>query len=107
MLLAMAEPAAAHGEEAFFAPVGQVLALTLTLVIVLALRAKVRWALRASAIVLAVAACLPPYFVTNAYVPYWVAFSGVAWFVVGFVPPLLLSGLLLFWATRGTRRTTP
>lgn len=83
-------------------PAGNLVALVV--VFVVALRVKVRWAWRALAVILAVLVGLPPYFATNEYVPYWVAFSGVAWFVVGLVPPLALSGLLLFWRSRATQR---
>jgi hypothetical protein len=102
VLLAVAAPAAAHGEEALFAPIGNFVALALVTVSAFRVRA-LHWAWRAFAMFLAVLACLPPYFVTNMYVPYWLAFSGLAWFAVGLVPPLALAGVLLFWRSRATR----
>ena len=53
---------------------------------------------------IAVLAGLPPWFVTNRYVPYWVAFGEVAWFAVGLVPPLAASGLFLRWRRRARQR---
>ena len=102
VLLTAAAPAAAHGEEIVLMPAGNLVALAV--VFVVALRVKDHWAWRALAVILAVLVALPPYFATNEYVPYWVAFSGVAWFVVGLAPPLALSGLLLFWRSRATPR---
>jgi hypothetical protein len=103
VLLAAAGPAAAHGEEIVFMPAGNLVALVV--VFITALRVKAHWAWRALAVVLGVLAGLPPYFATNEYVPYWVASSGVAWFVVGFAPPLALSGLLLVWRSRAAQRS--
>ena len=95
--------ALAHGEELVFLPVGNVAAVLS--VIVVALLVEVGWSSRLLAIVIAGAATVPPYFVTYRYAPHWLAYSELALFLVGFVPPVAVSAAFLAASRRRARRS--
>jgi hypothetical protein len=106
-LLAAAGPATAHGWQVALMPVGNLVALVV--VVVLAIRVKVDWVSRVAAVLMAVLMAvvvwLLPNSVWHGYVPYWVNFSAFTMFVVGFVPPVTVAGLLLYWRRRARQRT--
>jgi hypothetical protein len=102
ILLAAAGPASAHGEQVAMMPIGNLLAVAVAGVI--AFRVEIDWGWRVAVVLLAALIAMPPYFLTNADVPYWMAFSALAWFVVGFVPPVTVASLALLWRRKARRR---
>ena len=94
--------ALAHGEEIVFLPLGNVAAVLS--VTVIALFVSVGWNARLLAIVIAGAATVPPYFVTYQYAPHWLAYSELALFSIGFVPPVAASAAFLAASRRRARR---
>jgi hypothetical protein len=106
-LLVAASPALAHGEEAAVMVPGNFIALGA--VLVAAVSMKVDWASRVLAPLIAFSVEVSTYiliFGYNRYMPYSVLHSGVVWFVVGLVPPLVVSGLFLFWRRKARQRRT-
>jgi hypothetical protein len=92
----------AHGEEALLLPVGNLFALIV--VAIAALSLKVEWPSRVVAVLIAIVVSLPPYFVTNRYVPYWLSFSALGWFAVGLLPPIAVSAAFLLWRRRAAHK---
>jgi hypothetical protein len=104
-VLTAAGPAFAHGEQIVLMAVGNLVALVA--VVIAALTVKVDWVSRVLAIPLALLVGLPPYFVTNRYIPDWISSSEAGWFIAGFLPPLAGAGLFLYWRWRARQPEAP
>lgn len=108
MLLAMATPAYAHSEEILLFPVGQVAALAVTIVATTTLLRSIPGFVRWSGFLVALATCIPFWFIPGSYFPEYLRHTAWGNFISGLVPPLVIGGVVSYivWRIKFQKATS-
>ena len=93
----------AHGQEMLLFPIGTLIAVAA--VFALAASSKARWPVKLCAVLLALAATLPFWFLSQEDLPAVMAYTGWGNFVFGFVPSIAVGGLVVWLAYRNRPRS--